>query len=366
MRIAFVLAGGLHPSGREQTTPTILNLLQRLAQRHEVNAFTLRHLPERASYVLRGIRVHDLGRPRDHAPFGRWSESRQLRGALESHGPFDVLHGYQADPGVLAAWAGRRLGIPSVVTCDSGEFVAAPDIGYGMQRSLRTRALVATACRLATQVHVATGFMESLAKARGHRVICIPLGVNLDSSTPRSAIASGPPWKLLNVASINPVKDHKTLLEALAVVARDHDVHLDIVGEDTLSGSMQAYARQLALADRITFHGYRPFDELQTFYHDAHLYVHASRHEAAGAVFMEAAAHGLPIVSTRVGYASDWAPEGALIVEPANATALALAIAATLQDERRRAHLAATARAFAVTHDADWTAGELERLYASL
>ena len=366
MRVAFVLAGGLHPSGREQTTPTILNLLQRLAQRHDVNAFTLRHLPERAEYVLGGVHVHDLGRPRDHAPFGRWSESRQLLAALRSHRPFDVVHGYQADPGVLAAWAGRRLGIPSIVTCDSGEFVSVPEIAYGMQRSLRTRALVATACRLATRVHVATGFMESLAEARGHRAVRIPLGVDVVSCSPRSAAADGPPWKLLNVASINAVKDHRTLLDAIAIMAGDHDVHLDIVGEDTLGGAVQAYARQLGVAERVAFHGYRAFDELRELYRQAHLYVQSSRHEAAGAVFMEAAAHGVPIVSTRVGYASDWAPRGAVVVEPADAAALAHAVVTTLEDGEVRARIAATARAFAVAHDAEWTAAELERLYGSL
>ena len=366
MRIAWVLAGGLHPSGREQMTPAIFHLLDRLARRHDVHAFTVRHLPEATSYVLRGIRVHDLGRPRERGSVGRWSESKALLGAMGEHGPFDVVHGYQADPGVLAAWAGRRLRVPSVVTCDSGEFVALPYVEYGMQRSLRTRALVAAACRLATRVHVATWFMEELAHGRyGPRVVCIPIGVDVDALA-GSVAREGPPWKLLNVASINRVKDHRTLIDAVARAAGKLDVRLDIVGEDTLGGTVQDYVTKCGLADRVAFHGYRPFDELPAFYRAAHLYVHSSRHEAAGAVFLEAAAARLPIVSTRVGYASDLAQEGARVVETAHPRALARAIVETLRGPQKRVRMAATAHAFAVQHDVDWTARQLETLYASL
>lgn len=365
MKIAWVLAGGLHPSGREQMTPAIFHLLQHLSRRHEVHAFTVRHLPEPATYILHGIHVHDLGRPRDRGSFGRWSETRPLLAEMTRHGPFDVVHGYQADPGILAAWAGRRFGIPSIVTCDSGEFVALPEIEYGMQRSLRTRTLVAAACGLATRVHVATRFMESLAAARGYRVVRIPIGVAVDAFTGATAPIEGPPWKLLNVASINRVKDHRTLIDAVAIAAREIDVSLDVVGEDTLDGLIQAQATQPGIAGRVTFHGYRAFDELPAFYRAAHLYVHSSRHDAAAAVFLEAAAAGLPIVSTRVSYAADWSPDGAVVVEPANPSALARAIVDTLRDAPLRGRLATTARAFVEAHDVDWTARELAKLYVS-
>ena len=366
MKIAWVLAGGLHPSGREQMTPAILHLLARLAQHHEVHAFTVRHLPEPATYTLHGVHVHDLGRPRDHGAFGRWSESRPLLAAMTTQGPFDVVHGYQADPGILAAWAGRRFGIPSIVTCDSGEFVSLPEIGYGMQRSLRTRALVAAACRLATRVHVTSQFMESLATAHGHHPVRIPFGVDVSALKRDDTAPEAPPWKLLNVASINRVKDHRTLIDAVAIAARDADVHLDLVGEDTLGGAMQEHARAPSVTDRVTFHGYRAFDDLPAFYRAAHLYVQSSRHEAAGAVFLEAAAADLPIVSTRVGYAADLAPSGAVVVEAANPHSLARAIVETLSNAPLRARLAASARAFAEEHDVDWTARELAKLHASL
>jgi glycosyltransferase involved in cell wall biosynthesis len=367
MNIAFIVSGGLHPSGREQVIPTLLALLERLGRRHHVHAFSVRHLREAASYALGGVNVHDLGRPGSGKFLRRWNEWRALRTALAQHGPFDVIHGYWADPaGLLAVAAGRRLGVPSVVTCDSGEFVAVPDIRYGMQRAARTRALVSVACRLATRVHVATQYMQQLAAARGCDALQIPIGVDVKALSPSQSRTEGPPWRLLNVASLNRVKDHATLVDAFATAARRIDVRLDLVGEDTLNGAIQAHAARLGLADRLAFHGFRPFDELPAFYNAAHLYVQSSRHEAAGAAVMEAAACGVPIVGTRVGYVADWDAEAAVAVPPADAPALARAIVEALHDPARRAYLAAHARAFAETHDVDWTATELERLYASL
>src|SRR6478672_10889644 len=99
MKIALVLTGGLHPSGREQIIPAWLWLVERLASHHEVHAFTLRHLPQPMTYQLAGATVHDLGRPQGH-----WAQWKALSAAMGAHAPFDVIHGYWADPaGVLAA-----------------------------------------------------------------------------------------------------------------------------------------------------------------------------------------------------------------------------------------------------------------------
>jgi glycosyltransferase involved in cell wall biosynthesis len=367
MRLAFVVSGGLHPSGREQVIPALLGLLERLARRHEVHAFALRHLKQPSSYVLRGINVHDLGYPGRGKLRGRWNEWRAFRVAFAHDGPFDVVHGYWIDPGgLLAAIAGRRFGVPSVVTCDSGEFSDDVTIGYGMQRTAGPRALVRIACRLAGRIHVATRYMQQLAARRGFDALQIPIGVDLTPFRLASTRSERPPWKLLNVASLNRVKDHATLLDALSIACREIDVRLDLVGEDTLNGAVQAHAAQVGIADRVTFWGFRPYDELPAFYHAAHVYVQSSRHEAAGAAVLEAAAAALPVVGTRVGYVADWAPDAAVAVEPGDASALARAMVDTVKNAEMRAQLASRAHAFAEAHDVDWTAGELEKLYQSL
>ena len=362
MKIAIVVTGGLHPSGREQVVPAWLWLIQRLAAANEVHAFALRHLAEAARYQLAGATVHDLGRPE-----GRWAQWKALHRGLTAIGPFDVIHGFWADPaGALAAAAGRRLGIPSVVTCDSGEFTSIPAIGYGSQQSAPGRAAVALACRFATRLHVTTRFMETRAAPHASNVARIPIGVDLESISSPASRSDGPPWRLLQVASLNRVKDQSTLLEAVAIAQRSISIKLDLVGEDTLGGKLQREATSYGLTGSATFHGFQPHDAVVRFYRSAHMYVQSSRHEGGGISVLEAAAARLPIVGTRVGHVSDFEPHAAVAVPPGNAQALADAIVRTLRDALGRRTISARARHFAETHDANWTAQQMLALYKSL
>ena len=359
-----MVTGGVDRSGRDKVIPAILWLIERLARRHDVFVYALRYHDRPTTYPLLGATVRDLGRPA-----GIRRQYASLVAALRRDGPFDVVHGYWAMPaGLVAAAAGRRLGIPSVVTCDSGEFTAIPEIDYGLQIRRRHRLAVACAMRLATQVTVCTKFMATLAISRGIAPVVIPLGVDTSIFAAADRPRGGPPWRLLNVASLNPVKDHRTLVEALRqVVDRlGSGVVLHLAGEDTLNGAVQDVVRRLELERDVTFHGVLASQELADLYRTADLFVVSSRHEAAGVVTLEAAASGVPVVGTPVGYIADWAGTAAVAVPAADPAALSEAIIRLLHDPIERERIAHSARDWAVAHDADWTAAEFTRLYSGL
>jgi glycosyltransferase involved in cell wall biosynthesis len=204
------------------------------------------------------------------------------------------------------------------------------------------------------------------AAAAGVRADVVALGVDVHAFPPVVRV-DGPPWRLLRVASINAVKDYPTLLRAIAHLAgRGFDIHLDIVGDDTMNGTAQAMTGELGLASRVTFHGFRPTDRLTSFYARAHLHIVSSRHEAAGVVVLEAAATGLPTVGTVVGYVADWHGDRAVAVPTQDHVALAGAIADLLQDHDKRERIAARAREWTLAHDADWTAERFEEIYNSI
>lgn len=366
MRIAMVVTGGLHPSGREQVVPSLLALFSRLARDHEVHAFALRHLRQASTYNLLGFTVHDLGRP--SGPFGwkHWAQERALRKAMRASGTFDLVHGFWGDPaGLLAARVGRHFGIPSVVTCDSGEFVSIAAIGYGSQRTARGRAIIQEACSLASRVHVCTRFMEQQARDHGFVATVIPLGTRTPDSFFADRLPKSDPgvFRLLQIASLSRVKNQQLAIDAVALLSRRMNVHLDLVGEDTLGGDLQATVRELGLADRVTFRGFVPQDELPDLFESADLYVQTSLHEAAGVSVLEAASFGVPVIGTRVGHVADWTPHRAVAIDDPSAEAFARAIEELLTNADHRRALASSARAWAREHDADWTALEFERLY---
>ena len=370
MKIAVVVMGGLHPSGEAQVVPSWLALFERLARSYDIHAFALKHLPTPQSYSLRGFTVHDLGRPSALFGLTRWAQEQSLMRALDRTGPFDLIHGFWADPaGQLAARAGRRLTIPSVVTCDSGEFVSIPEINYGSQSTISGRRAVREACKLATRVHVCTNFMASLATAKGVATTVIPLtSVTSQTATRESALArrSETGFRIVQVASLSRVKNQRLLIDALRIVREKVDAHLDLIGEDTLGGQLQNYVAQTGLGDHVTIHGFLPQDRVLAVLREADLYVQSSLHEAAGVSVLEAAAAGIATVGTRAGYLADWSPTKAVAIAEAIPGSLADAILALHAEPDRRRSIAAAARTFAFAYDASFAASQFDQLYRSL
>ena len=215
MKVAVIVTGGLHPSGREQVVPSWLTLFSELATTHEIHAFVLRHLPEARSYTLLGFHVHDLGRPSAPLGLSRWAQERALAAAMTAHGRFDVIHGIWADPaGQLAVRMGKRFSRPAVATFDSGEFESMPAIEYGSQRTSRGRAAIAEALT-ASRVHVCSEFMAAKTRQHGVTPIVIPFTtVRSTGSTGSRILDPGSrPLQLLQVASLSRVKNQRLLID---------------------------------------------------------------------------------------------------------------------------------------------------------
>jgi glycosyltransferase involved in cell wall biosynthesis len=209
--------------------------------------------------------------------------------------------------------------------------------------------------------------MQDQARAYGISTQRIPLGVALDRwpvTLPRARGRTRA--RLLSVGSLNRVKDHGTLLAAIARLwSSGQEVELDLVGEDTLNGAVQKQARELGL-NQVRFHGFLTHDQLRPLFDQATALVVSSRHEAGPIVALEAALAGVPVVGTAVGHLAEWTPHAALSVPPADPSALATAIESVINNDDLRISLATAAQRIAVAENADWTAQQFLSIYDGL
>jgi glycosyltransferase involved in cell wall biosynthesis len=125
-------------------------------------------------------------------------------------------------------------------------------------------------------------------------------------------------------ARLVPEKDHFTLLRAFsAVVAEIPHAQLRIAGDGPMRGRIEERARELKLAESVTFLG--PVADVAQFLSQLDIFVLSSLIEGMPISILEAMAAGLPIVSTRAGGVGEAAVEGqnANLVDPGDAPGLA-------------------------------------------
>ena len=286
--------------------------------------------------------------------------------------------------GVIAGAAGRLLGVPMVLHITGGELVSLPHIGYGGRANWRGRLWLRIAAAAAARVIAPSKSTQQQALELGIAAECLPFGVALDrwpARSPRERTAQdnpqpnhahqnrGPrsPDRLIHVASLNRVKDQKTLLRAARrMLAAGASFHLDIAGEDTLGGEIQRFADEQGLGNAVTFHGFLTHAELRPLVDQAHVLLVSSLHETGPLVALEAAVAGVPTVGTAVGHLPEWSPEAALTVPVGDDEALARAAIELLKDEPRRLAIAKRAHARAVQENADWTARRVVEIYEEL
>ncbi|MTI00010.1 glycosyltransferase family 4 protein [Roseibium sp. RKSG952] len=159
--------------------------------------------------------------------------------------------------------------------------------------------------------------------------------------------------RLLSVGTIVPRKGYDLLFSALSESAH-LDWHLDIVGDTTRDPDcftdLTDLLDALGLANRVAFHGAVAETDLTQYYAAADIFVLASRYEGYGMAYMEALAHGLPVVGSGGGAVRDTLDRGGTVycgVE--DVASLAQAMQELLSDRKKREALSVEARHSAAT-----------------
>lgn len=222
----------------------------------------------------------------------------------------------------------------------------------------------------------ARDFVESY-RLPDHRVTAIPIGTPVPETVDRTASRrrlvavlgedpSGP--VLLHAGSFTPEKDHDTLVQAFAEVLGAHpDAILVLVGEGPLRERIAELVLERGLAAQVVLPG--ATTELSGLLAAADLFVLSSRVEGLPGVLLEAAAAGLPIVSTDVGSVRDAVLDGrtGFVVPSGDAHTLGRALDRLLADPDLRRAQGMAGRAHVQRHFAlEGIVDRFEALYHEL
>lgn len=233
-------------------------------------------------------------------------------------------------------------------------------------RSPTIRPLARRLIQYATRISVLSGYTRQLLvdrfpEAEG-KIVITPGALRSDFAVvdhlPRPTVARR--LVVLTVGRLHPRKGQMLSLQALQALAPRFRQKIEywLVG----SGNKPEYERALrAAAARcdfpVRFFGDLPDDELDRIYDDADIFALTSAEyrqsvEGFGLVYLEAAAHALPVVAHDIGGVSDAVADGltGLLVPPHHPAQLTAAFEKLVDDAELRQRLGAEGPAWARRH----------------
>jgi glycosyltransferase involved in cell wall biosynthesis len=231
-------------------------------------------------------------------------------------------------------------------------------------------------CALATRVLPISRAIEAELVARGiseDKLQLLPLPI-LSPEPGRHAAAVTGRVVFGTVGRAVPVKGWDVLLRAFAQVAqRNSGAHLRLVGSTSASDerstftALKAFVESEGLDDRVTFAGHST--DVPSELAKMDVFVLPSRSEGYSLALLEALQAGLPVVSSRVGVATEVIDDGrnGLLVDREDVGALTDVLTRIAEDGSLRNRLATGAlTALESTPTADEHAAALLELYESL
>lgn len=225
----------------------------------------------------------------------------------------------------------------------------APDApsGNAVKRWLRPRFTARLVADADALVLVSPHLLADPILAAAHRAgkaVVIPNGVDVAEARRRAAEPLDHLWldgtqpTIIAIGRLAPQKNFPTLLQAIAKLAATRPVRLIILGEsrDLARAELLSRARALGIGDRVLLPG--TTDNVYAWLKRADVLAFPSWWEGSSNVLLEAMAVGTPIVASRTAGSAAMliGEDHGILTDPADAEALAAAIAAQLDPVTRR------------------------------
>ena len=172
--------------------------------------------------------------------------------------------------------------------------------------------------------------------------------------------------RIINVANMRPVKDHKTLLESFKkFTERMKGVHLSLVGDGPLRRQLEEFCTQQSIYD-VEFLGKLAHRDALKHIADSDVFILTSVEEGIPIVIIEALALGKPVIATAVGGIPEVVKDGVngILVPPKSAEHIAKALERLLSDSGLRRKLGEAAAESVKDYTWSKIAEKYERIYS--
>jgi colanic acid/amylovoran biosynthesis glycosyltransferase len=217
-------------------------------------------------------------------------------------------------------------------------------VGFHMAEKVAGATFVATISQYGT-----SQVMNASDPAHWHKVVALPLGVDVETFQPRASPPrdSNEPFRLVTVGRLSTPKGYPILIESLALLmARGRNVSLTFVGEGPERAVLEKLIAERGLHERVRLAGACNHDRVAEHYRSSDAFVMSSFLEGVPVVLMEAMAMELPCVATWITGIPEIIEAGreGLLVPPATAAAIVDAVERLMDDPQEARRLGVAAR----------------------
>ena len=183
------------------------------------------------------------------------------------------------------------------------------------------------------------------------KVKVLHMGVRLPDTPPAQLRPPRPAFVVACPANLIPVKGHRFLIEACALLWKKgvHNLKCLIIGDGPLEAELRRQVVELGLEEVVKFIGRLPHAHLMRMYERGEVDVvvlpsivtEDGEKEGIPVALMEAMAYGIPVISTKTGGIPELLSDGAGILVPhGSSQALADAIIELIENENIQRNLA--------------------------
>lgn len=235
-----------------------------------------------------------------------------------------------------AIWIAALRGKPVVINYRGGEADAflQKSLGWVKPSMMRADALI-----------VPSGFLKAVFGKYGIASEVVPNIINLSrfsSAGPAQASKRDVNPCILVARNLEPIYDNATALRAASIARKTvPGLRLVVAGSGPERALLEDLARELGMADAVTFTGRVDNADMAGLYRSADIMLNPSLVDNMPNSVLEALASGVPVISTNVGGVPYIVEHGktALLVPPKNPEAMAAAITSLLADPEQATRL---------------------------